>query len=659
MNKKCLKTLSLVLSVSLMISGVGLGSNKVNAEAEYGLSNPKVAYYYRDTLTFGNYWQEDTNGDGKVDETDDKQPIKWQILSQDGNDVFLMSDKILDYQPYGSESWENSLIREWLNTSFYDDAFTDEEKLAIKETVVDNPDSEDEGADNPDTTDKVYLLSHKEVKNTELGFENGLIYYGQSRKALSTGYVKDKTKNKLDEYHEKYGVKFAFEYNEFYDDTGSWWLRAVSRYVTYQGFLGGSLHKYDKALRGTGLEGAYVYLGVRPVLHLDIDKASGLYDIAGNEKVYIKGVQYDTVNFGKKDDQKLVWRVLHVSENDALIMSEESVAIIDPDDYPDRTWKDNNIRKWLNTDFYYNYLSDDERAAVNTVRLHTKMAKEEVTEDNVYLQDFTDVINPSYGYAPYYYCQCVSRELRPINYDYTYWCLRNSYYHINSETGLLDTTYLSGKSLVRPVLHINLSSGIWEKGETITLGDTSGAMEQDGPSENVEIIQKKDSVIDDINPTPTPTGKPSPTTEPTSNLIPTTNPTETPAPTAEPIAQTTPTVAPSEIASPTVAPTVVVPTTSPTVKPEVVAPQSTDNKTTFGIKNKAKLKSSSKIKIKDKDKIQKITLNGKTIKIKSGKTSFTLKLKSYKKKLKKKGKWNILKVTDKNGNVVTIKFKIK
>ena len=57
----------------------------------------------------------------------------------------------------------------------------------------------------------------------------------------------------------------------------------------------------------------------------------------------------------------------------------------------------------------------------------------------------------------------------------------------------------------------------------------------------------------------------------------------------------------------------------------------------------------------DKDKIKKITLNGKTIKVKKNKTSITLKLKFY----KKKGKWNTHKVTDKKGNVKTIKFKTK
>lgn len=32
---------------------------------------------------FGNYWQEDTNGDGKADEKDDKEPIKWRVLNVD------------------------------------------------------------------------------------------------------------------------------------------------------------------------------------------------------------------------------------------------------------------------------------------------------------------------------------------------------------------------------------------------------------------------------------------------------------------------------------------------------------------------------------------------------------------------------------------------
>ena len=179
-------------------------------------------------------------------------------------------------------------------------------------------------------------------------------------------------------------------------------------------------------------------------------------------------------------------------------------------------------------------------------------------------------------------------------------------------------------------------------------------------------------------PTVTPTAEP--TSEPTSQTTPTMMPTSEPTsqatptvePTSEPTLQTTPTVEstsePTSQATPIVAPTNQpsaqdTSTTSPT---EIVTPTMApgpvvkkDNVTTFSIKNKAKVKKSAKIKIKDKDKIKKITLNGKKIKIKKNKSSYTLKLKSYKKKLKKKGKWNTLKVTDKKGNVKSIKFKIK
>ena len=131
-------------------------------------------------------------------------------------------------------------------------------------------------------------------------------------------------------------------------------------------------------------------------------------------------------------------------------------------------------------------------------------------------------------------------------------------------------------------------------------------------------------------------------------------PTVTPSPSAQPKSPATPTVEPTSQATPIVAPTKNV---TPSAAPSPAVTK--DKVTTFSIKNKAKVKASAKIKIKDKDKIKKITLNGKVVKIKKNKTSFTLKLKSYKKKLKKKGKWNTLKVTDNKGNTKTIKFKTK
>ena len=157
---------------------------------------------------------------------------------------------------------------------------------------------------------------------------------------------------------------------------------------------------------------------------------------------------------------------------------------------------------------------------------------------------------------------------------------------------------------------------------------------------------------EDIIPDPTPTPTKVPTNDPTPKSLAT--PTKEPANDSTVSPTTTPTV------SPTVKPNTK-PTTSPTVVPTASPDSKTskDNKTTFSIKNKKTIKKTAKIKVKDKDKIKNITLNGKTVKIKKNKTSITVKLKSYKKKLKKKGKWNTLKVTDNKGNITTIKFKTK
>ncbi|MBP3234871.1 MAG: carbohydrate binding domain-containing protein [Eubacterium sp.] len=165
---------------------------------------------------------------------------------------------------------------------------------------------------------------------------------------------------------------------------------------------------------------------------------------------------------------------------------------------------------------------------------------------------------------------------------------------------------------------------------------------------------------------PTPTGTPSatPTAEPSEEpkATPTSEPSEGPSvtPAATPGADSTekPSVSPSATPTSTATPSKeVTPSTAPSVKPGKAVVK--DKKTTFSIKNKSKVKKYAKIKIKDKNKIKKVTLNGKNVKIRKNKTSVTVKLKSYKKILKKKGKWNKLVVTDKNNKKTTIKFKIK
>ena len=109
--------LALILSFS-ELTGVCDMHTSVNAAASgYGVASPRVKVQVREVIEFGNYWQEDTNGDGTADTNDQKTPIKWRVLSSTEDELVLLADKILDakayndkYRYYGT-TWENSSVR--------------------------------------------------------------------------------------------------------------------------------------------------------------------------------------------------------------------------------------------------------------------------------------------------------------------------------------------------------------------------------------------------------------------------------------------------------------------------------------------------------------------------------------------------------------------
>lgn len=152
----------------------------------------------------------DPNGDGYKFSTDTAvtsgevyyfkvEPIKWRVISEDGESALILCDLIIANGAYQSDSkyvpadienytsangapdgafansYKYSDIRRWLNAEFYNTAFTDLEKQVILNTVVDNS-VESTGmsvnkyaCDN--TTDKVFLLSNNDLMNTEYGFK--------------------------------------------------------------------------------------------------------------------------------------------------------------------------------------------------------------------------------------------------------------------------------------------------------------------------------------------------------------------------------------------------------------------------------------------------------------------------------------------------------
>lgn len=112
-------------------------------------------------VRLGHYEQDNDLKNGDED-------ILWLVLERNGNELKLVSLYCLDAMPYsledGAVTWETSYVRQWLNETFYNRAFTEQEKSKILLTDVNNDDNPVYGTDGGnDTQDYIYLLSHKEV----------------------------------------------------------------------------------------------------------------------------------------------------------------------------------------------------------------------------------------------------------------------------------------------------------------------------------------------------------------------------------------------------------------------------------------------------------------------------------------------------------------
>ncbi len=179
------------------------------------------------------------------------EKIRWKVLNNDGYQLLVVADKALDNQQYNNNhadvTWESSTIRSWLNGSFYDTAFSDNEKKAIVEKRIaneDNPRYETEGG--YATYDKVYMLSLHEIVNDRYGFCSNFNTYSLSRIIKNTDYACAR------------GARMGFDSNEM------WWLRSSGAHSDYAAFV-------DKngyvAYGGTFVEAGE--LGVCPVLNIN------------------------------------------------------------------------------------------------------------------------------------------------------------------------------------------------------------------------------------------------------------------------------------------------------------------------------------------------------------------------------------------------------
>ena len=116
-------------------------------------------------MPFGHYEQDNDLENGK-------EEIEWLVLDREADHILVISKYALDCQTYNNTminvTWQGCTLRTWLNSQFFNDAFTIEDQKAILTTSVDN--SSHQGCSDwstvggNDTYDRVFLLSFREAK---------------------------------------------------------------------------------------------------------------------------------------------------------------------------------------------------------------------------------------------------------------------------------------------------------------------------------------------------------------------------------------------------------------------------------------------------------------------------------------------------------------
>lgn len=210
-------------------------------------------YSVNNVIKFGLYPQSGSN----------KEPIQWRILDINEEEALLISLYALDCVQFNrtrdSNIWASSYVREWLNGTFYQTAFSAREKqVIVKKTIRNtiNPYYPDISA-GPDTQDNVFLLSVDEA----------LKYLPRPEDRLIPGT----------EYAYRRGG-----YRNIGNNNTWWWLRSPGKYTDHAARVRGDVAYNENETLPAGHIGTN-YVDdtedvVIPCIWIDLTKLNGISD---------------------------------------------------------------------------------------------------------------------------------------------------------------------------------------------------------------------------------------------------------------------------------------------------------------------------------------------------------------------------------------------
>ncbi len=412
-------------------------------------------------------------GTYQMDEQAGEESIEWLIVKEEGGKLLLVSKYLLPnakefndvINNYTTTYWDACSLRQWLNDSFYNNAFSSEEKSIIVYSQVGDYDLR-LGGENSYVYDNIFIPSKEEV------------------------YLLEDAK--------------ATHYNS--DASLSWWIRTTGEGENATGLY----TAFVNANGGIDTDGSYNYrlFAVRPSMWIDSNMCEVvtwevpeadtviaeemsqevLQDVLQEEmseviEVLPVGIEAgevgDIVTFGRYEQdsdasngaEPLEWIILDKQDGKALLLCD---SIIDGKYYHyemvDITWENCGIRNWLNQNFYEEAFTVEEQETIILSMLESDNSpRKEIsggnsTEDKVFCMSLTEVN----AYVPQEYLGCEITEYaqnQGVTPDsmYACWYLRTpgnfgSYVCCVDKAGKISeigTTVISNHG-VRPAIWVTL-----------------------------------------------------------------------------------------------------------------------------------------------------------------------------------------------------------
>lgn len=247
------------------ITAKGTGNCKITATCNGVSASCKVTvkekekeqvYQWKvgDYVNFGNYPQHNA-----LDFS--SSPIKWKVVKIENNCALLMSVYILDSKPYNAynetytdgTSWETCTLRNWLNSTFLNKAFSSSERKRIIKTLNNNNSN---GLSANPTYDYVFLPDQDTLNNewemaysTEYARSNNKLAYRRE----TVNFVTVQTKNG--------------NYSEAILRESPYWLRGMAADTKHASAM---VYNYSKwFISNEGLS-VNIRCGIRPVISVKL-----------------------------------------------------------------------------------------------------------------------------------------------------------------------------------------------------------------------------------------------------------------------------------------------------------------------------------------------------------------------------------------------------